>query len=529
MTGQQFIAGTRTASSTSTFTATNPATTNPIAPAFYEATADEVDRALTAAFEAFQLTRTLPPERTAAFLDAIADEILALGDDLIHRATAETGLPNGRFVGERGRTVNQLRLFAQVVREGSWVDARIDTAQPDRSPIPKADIRLMKVALGPVVVFGASNFPLAFSVAGGDTASALAAGCPVVVKAHPAHPGTCELVAGAITRAAERTAMPAGVFSMLHGRSHEVGLALVEHARTAAVGFTGSLRGGRALFDAANRRAVPIPVFAEMGSTNPVFVLPEALAERSNAIAQGLLQSVTLGVGQFCTNPGLVVGLSGAAFDAFAEAVATHAKGSAPGTMLHEGIRHGYEQSVAHMANTTDVAEIARSTTDADPLRTEADAAFFRTDAHTYAEHPHLHEEVFGPASLLVTCADRKAMLDLARNLDGHLTATLHGTPADLEAHRDLIDILTQNVGRLVINGFPTGVEVCPSMHHGGPYPATTDSRFTSVGTAAIQRFVRPICYQNLPDNLLPPALQNANSLGLWRLVDNAMTQEDIM
>ncbi|GAB5518107.1 MAG: aldehyde dehydrogenase (NADP(+)) [Rhodothermales bacterium] len=528
MTGQQFIAGTRSAASTTTFTATNPATSQPLPTAFHEATAEEVDRALKAAFEAFQTTRTLPPKRIAAFLDAIADEIMATGDALIERATAETGLPNGRFVGERGRTVNQLRLFAQVVREGSWVDARIDTAQPERAPIPKPDLRLMKVALGPVVVFGASNFPLAFSVAGGDTASALAAGCPVVVKAHPAHPGTCELVAEAITRAAQQTGMPTGVFSMLHGQGHEVGMALVEHAYTAAVGFTGSLRGGRALFDAANRREVPIPVFAEMGSTNPVFVLPEALAERREALAQGLVNSVTLGVGQFCTNPGLVVGQAGESFDAFADAIAEHAASSSPGTMLHEGIRHGYDQGVAHMANTIGVAEVGRSSTDADQQRTEAAPALFRTDGGTFASNPHLHEEVFGPASLLVACDTRDALLDLARNLDGHLTATLHGTEADLQAYRDLIDILTQKVGRLVINGFPTGVEVCPSMHHGGPYPASTDSRFTSVGTAAIQRFARPICYQNLPDALLPPALQNANPLEIWRLVNNGLTQDAI-
>ena len=526
MHGRQFIADTLSANGTETFVAFNPANGQPLEPRFHEATREEIDRALQAADAAFETYRGLSPEDIARFLEAIADAILDLGDDLLERAHQETGLPMGRLTGERGRTVNQARRFAQVVREGSWVDARIDQANPDRTPIPKPDVRRMLIPLGPVVVFGASNFPLAFSVAGGDTVSALAAGCPVVVKAHPAHPGTCEWVATAIRNAVTVCDLPEGVFSMVHGAGHAVGTTLTEHPLTTAVAFTGSLRGGRALFDAAARRAVPIPVFAEMGSVNPVFVLPEALAERGEAIAAGYVGSVNLGVGQFCTNPGLLVGMDSPALNAFMTAAAERVRDTAPATMLHDGIRQAYNAGVERVRGVTGVANAATSVAEPDAGQTQAASVLFKTDAETFLAEDQLSEEVFGPASIVIVADTVDDLERIARTLDGHLTATVHATETDLVNHEGLLRILERKVGRIVHNGFPTGVEVCASMHHGGPYPATTDSRFTSVGTAAILRFARPICYQNIPDTALPPALRNANPLGLWRLVDNQLTRD---
>src|SRR5499427_6959579 len=394
-------------------------------------------------------------------------------------------------------------MFADLIREGSWVDARIDTPLPDRRPIPKPDLRRMLVPVGPVAVFGSSNFPLAFSVAGGDTASALAAGCPVVVKAHPAHPGTSEMVARAIASAVAATGMPAGVFSMLHGVGHEVGLGLVKHPLTRAVGFTGSLRGGRALFDAAASRPDPIPVYAEMGSVNPVFVLPGALRERAEAIAEGLKNSVTLGVGQFCTCPGLAVGLLDENFARFADKLGGLIAGAQPGTMLYPGILEGYEAGVKRLSDLEGL-QTTQSRIEPDAAKTEARPAVFSTNARTFMRHHELREEVFGPSTVVVSCDSRQEMERVARNLEGHLTATIHGTAEDLRDYDWLVSILENKAGRLIFNGYPTGVEVCASMHHGGPYPATTDSRSTSVGTAAINRFVRPIAYQNFPQSLLP-------------------------
>ncbi len=523
--GQNIIAGKAVTADGEKFPAYAPAEGTYIEPQFEEASADHVNQAMSAAENAFHVYRQLPAERRAEFLEAIADEILAIGDALIERANAETALPKERLTGERGRTMNQLKMFATLIREGSWVEARIDLAQPDRQPLPKPDLRRMLTPLGPVAVFGASNFPLAFSVAGGDTASALAAGCPVVVKAHPAHPGTSELVARAIVAAVEKTQMPAGVFSMLHDRGHEVGTALAKHPLTKAVGFTGSLRGGRALFDVAAARPDPIPVYAEMGSTNPVFILPGALSERGEALAEGMKNSVTMGVGQFCTNPGLTIGLGGDDFSKFTTKLGTLITDAPSGTMLYPGILTAYDQGVKQLGAIEGVNKVQSNHT-AELSRTEARAAMFTTDAVNFLQHRELGEEVFGPSTVVVSCGSNEELEKVASNLEGHLTATIHGTESDLAEFAWLVSILENKVGRLIFNGFPTGVEVCASMQHGGPYPATTDSRSTSVGTAAISRFARPVSYQNFPQSALPVELQNKNERGLWRLVDNQFTKE---
>lgn len=524
--GHHFIGKTPAGATGATFHATNPSTGERLSPPFAEATADDADRALRLAAGAAERYRALDFEARAAFLERAADEIMELGDALLTRAGEESGLPAARLTGERGRTVGQIRMFAEVVREGSWVEARIDHALPDREPLPKPDVRRMLIPIGPVVVFGASNFPLAFSVAGGDTASALAAGCPVVVKGHPAHPGTCELVAGAILKAAEATGMPDGVFSLVHGSGHEIGLELVRHADTRAVAFTGSLRGGRALFDAAASRPDPIPVYAEMGSINPVFVLPGALEKQGDRCAEGLIGSVTLGVGQFCTNPGLVVGCDSLAMERFTQKLAAVVGEAPPGTMLHDGIRQAFEDGSGRLRNTTGVRVVGESAVRPDQGRTQAAAVVFGTDAGTFLGDPGLSEEVFGPSTLVVQCASRSELEAVARGLQGHLTATIHGTADDLKEYRSLVAILETKVGRLLLGGFPTGVEVCPSMQHGGPYPATTDSRSTSVGTAAISRFARPLCYQSFPGEALPVELRDRNERGILRLVDGVYTRE---
>src|SRR4051812_44896798 len=418
----------------------NPATGTELDTDFFEAEPEEIDRAMRLAEQAFDDFRSRTPTERAAFLDRIGVEIDAIGDGLIDLAVAETGLGPDRLKGERGRTVNQLRMFARLIEEGSWVQARIDRAIPDRKPLPKPDLRRMLIPLGPIVAFSASNFPLAISVAGNDTASGLAAGCPVVVKAHPAHPGTSELVASAIVKAVQATNMPEGVFSMLHGRSHEVGLGLVRHALTKAVGFTGSLRGGRALMDAAAARAEPIPVYAEMGSINPVFVLPGALAERGQQIAEGLKASVTLGNGQFCTCPGVVVGLESDATRTFVQAATASFAGAPRGTMLYGGIRDGYQQELQKFMATPGVRVLATSPESgsaSDPSFSSA-ATLLATDARTFLANPELSHEVFGPSSLIVTGKSREEMVEVARNFAGHLTATIHGTPDDLREHADL-------------------------------------------------------------------------------------------
>ena len=526
--GRSLIAGAPVATGGKTFRAVNPATNTPLEPEFHDASPADVDRAMSASAAAFSEYRARSGSDRARFLDAIATEIESLGDALLQRANAETGLPLARITGERARTCGQLRLFAQLAREGSWVDARIDPALPDRQPLPRPDLRRLLIPIGPVVVFGSSNFPLAFSVAGGDTASALAAGCTVAVKAHRAHPGTSELVAGAINRAAAACGMPAGVFSLIHGSGATIGIALVRHPAATAVGFTGSHTAGRALFDATASRPKPIPVFAEMSSVNPVFLLPGAVRERGDTIAQGLLASVTLGVGQFCTKPGLVFVQRGNETDAFLEKLAAAVRAAPCGTMLTRSILDSFTDNRNKITAATGVNALASGHSVADATLTQSESSVATTTARNFLAQPVLATEAFGPFTLIVVADSPDELAACADGLDGQLTATLHGTPADLDGAHALIATLEQKVGRVVVNGFPTGVEVCPAMNHGGPYPATTDVRFTSVGTAALHRFARPICYQNLTDNLLPPALQNANPLGLLRLVNGAPTRDPL-
>ncbi|HTQ09355.1 MAG TPA: aldehyde dehydrogenase (NADP(+)) [Fimbriimonadaceae bacterium] len=465
----------------------------PLEGRFFAASEADVDRAVSLAAEAFRPYRDLPGPVRATFLRAIAEQLEARRETIVPRAMAETALPEARLNGELGRTTGQLRMFASIIEEGSWADMRIDPAQPDRKPAPAPDIRSMLRPLGPVAVFGASNFPLAFSVAGGDTASALAAGCPVVEKAHPAHPGTSELAAEAIVAAANETGMPEGVFSMLFDEGIAVGQKLVKHPGIKAVGFTGSRRGGLALWRLANERPVPIPVYAEMGSINPSVVLPGKLTA---AFAEALFASVTLGVGQFCTNPGLVIAIGPNAefLKAFTEKMAS----AAACPMLTEAIGATYLQGANAMA--AGATALVTPTAPGAPTAFEVDAAAFLRD-------PRLQEEVFGPSSLIVTCRDEAEAISVIRSLEGQLTGSIHATEEELRGVGALVAELEDKVGRLIVNQFPTGVEVNSSMVHGGPYPATTDARTTSVGGRAILRWVRPVCYQNFPASLLPKEL----------------------
>ena len=524
-TGKQIIGFERSGEGTNKIASVNP-TTGEKGSEFYVATATEVDRAVTKAASAFQVYRKKSGREKAAFLEAIADEIMAIGDDLVTVCCGESALPKGRIEGERGRTTGQLKLFANLLKEGSWLDARIETADPQRAPLPKPDIRYMQMPLGPVVVFGASNFPLAFSVAGGDTASALAAGCPVVVKAHPAHPATSELIGQAIQKAAHKTGMPDGVFSLLFGDGPVLGGQLVQHPEIKAVGFTGSYGAGKALFDLAVRREVPIPVYAEMGSTNPVFILPGTIQAQAAPFAKNFSGSVTLGVGQFCTNPGLLIYEQSTSATEFTQKLEEEFAQTAGSAMLAENIYKHYNAGVDRNAKVAGVEQLAQGKSSSE-LNTP-EPILFKTSSKVLKANPTLVEEVFGPTSLVVEATSKDDILDIARNLSGHLTATVHGTEQDLEDYKELLDILQQKVGRVIINGFPTGVEVCSAMVHGGPFPATTDSRSTSVGTAAIFRFTRPVSLQGMPQSLLPDELKNSNPLGIWRLVNGAMSKDAI-
>lgn len=519
--GKNMIAGAILAAGTQQFQALNPATGNTLEGTFTLATEPEINRALEAAQEAFTGYRRKTAQQRAGFLRAIGEQIILLGPALIERAMAETGLPQARLEGERGRTVGQLNKFADALLEGSWVHARIDRAQPDRAPLPRPDVRSMYIPLGPVAVFGASNFPLAFSVAGGDTASALAAGCPVIVKAHPSHPGISELVAGAIAAATQLSGMPPGVFSMLHGGVHESRM-LVQHPALKAVGFTGSLKAGRALFDLAAARPEPIPVYAEMGSVNPVFILPDFLKTKGTDIAAGLCGSVTLGVGQFCTNPGLVITLDTEGLTGFVEALSQQLENSPAGTMLNAGINQAYASGLDALVRRPGVAILAQGQPASG--QNQGRAAVLKVSGAQFLQDEQLQEEVFGPSTVLVAGANAGQLNGIIAALHGQLTATIYGTEQDFRDFPEIIDQLTQKAGRLLFGGFPTGVEVCDAMVHGGPYPATTDSRSTSVGTAAIFRFVRPVAFQNFPDELLPVDLQEGNPLGILRMVDGAWT-----
>ena len=495
---------------------------------FHSANEGDVDRAARLAEEAFETFAGRSGRSRAEFLRKIATNIESVAEDIKKRGSAETGLPEGRLAAETGRTTGQLRLFADLLDEGSWVDARIDTAMPDREPLPKPDIRYMLRSVGPVTVFCASNFPLAFSVAGGDTASAFAAGCPVIVKAHHAHPGTAEIVGQAIADAVKACGLPEGIFSLIYGSGRVVGRALVKHPAVKAVGFTGSRSGGRALFDLAAARPEPIPVYAEMSSINPVFLLPGALRERAEAIATGLHGSLNLGVGQFCTNPGLILGSKNAEMNAFKADFAEKIAATGSATMLHSGIRDSFVAGVSRKRANVGVSVVSVVECDAGPGQADVAPAVFSTDAKTYLKDPELNEEVFGPSTLFVESSDRDDLLRIANELEGHLTASIFGTDEELAANADLITVLQRKVGRLIFNQFPTGVEVCHSMVHGGPYPATTDGRSTSVGSAAIFRFARPVSYQNSPQDVLPEELKDGNSLNIMRTIDGELTRRPV-
>ncbi len=481
----------------------------------------EINPILAKSNQSYKTYRNVSGKQKAAFLRAIAEEIEALGDTLIETASRESNLPTARFMGERGRTTGQLRMFADYIEEGSWVDAIIDTAIPDRQPIPKVDLRKMLVPMGSVVVFGASNFPLAFSTAGGDTASALAAGCPVIVKAHPAHPETSRLVASAIEKAAARTKMPEGVFAHIEG-GVEVGTFLVKHPSVKAVAFTGSYGGGKALFDLANKRKQPIPVFSEMGSINPVILFENALAQRGEALATQLADSVTLGVGQFCTNPGLIIGIESDSFNAFLDSFKAKMQAKTAAPMLHEGIANTYKKGVKNVESQSETEVLTISDTE---KAINGHPSVGVVSGATFLKNKALHHEVFGPFSLVVKCKDKGELKRIIEKLEGQLTATLMAEPADLKKQSVLIDAIGEKCGRLIINNVPTGVEVTHAMQHGGPFPSTTDARFTSVGTSAILRFVRPLCFQNFSNDLLPDALKDGNPLSIWRKVNGEMTR----
>lgn len=498
--------------------AINPATGAALEPDYFWATTAEVDAAAQLAWDAFAEYSQWPAKRRTDFLRRIAERLEANASAIVERGSQETALPPARLQSELARTCFQLRLYGDAFVNGICVGARIDHADANRKPQPKPDVRSMLRPLGPVVVFSATNFPLAYSVAGGDTASALAAGCPVIVKPNQGHLGTSEIVAQLVLEAARDAGAPEGIFSMIYGSGREVGIALVKHPLVKAVGFTGSRSGGRALMDAAAARPEPIPVYAEMASINPVFLLPSALQTNAESIAAGLHNSVTLGVGQFCTCPGLVFADQGRATEALLQKLEGLMSATAPGTMLTPDIRASYEKGIEHFTQTTGVRRAANVASG--NSNTQAGAALFVAGAETFLKEHALQEEVFGPSTIVVQCSSREQMIEAAKKLEGQLTATIHGTPEELAENRELISILETKAGRLVFNGFPTGVEVCHAMTHGGPYPSTSEGRTTSVGTRAAERFLRPVSYQNFPEAALPDELKETNPLGILRLID---------
>lgn len=487
---------------------------------FKDATTGEINEVMQQSWTAFHIYRKMSLKQRADFMRAIAIELEACGDELIQTAMRETNLPEARMRNERGRTIFQLNSYAEACERGEWLEARIDTAIPDKNP-PKPDIRKMLVPLGPVVVFGSSNFPFAYSTAGGDTACAFAAGCPVIIKAHPAHPQTSETVANAILKAADKYKMPKGIFAHMHGVSFEVGKSLVMDPHTKAVGFTGSFIGGKQLFDWASQRKEQIPVFSEMGSINPVFLLPGKLQDAAMDIAKSYAGSITLGVGQFCTNPGLIIGIESMQLDIFVAALKEEIKKTSPGQMLHPGIFKSYVENRANVLAQEGVEMIAVSETE--PIINQGTPTIASASGKAFLNNPVLHKEVFGPYSLIIRCKDMNEMIEVAKHLEGQLTSTLMATENDIKNNDELIEAVKNICGRFILNGVPTGVEVCLSMHHGGPFPATTDSRFTSVGADGIKRFARPICFQNWPNDLLPDELKDENPLKIWRTVNNEL------
>jgi NADP-dependent aldehyde dehydrogenase len=521
ITGEALIGGVAQRGAGNSFKAWNPAKREHMEPAFHMVDVNQIDQACSLAGKAFDVFRNTTDEERAAFLDTVAEQIMALGDALVERAMAETGLPRGRIEGERGRTCNQLKLFGSLLREGSWQDPRIDPALPQRTP-PRPDLRSRLIGVGPVAVFAASNFPLAFSVAGGDTASAFAAGCPVVLKAHSAHPGTSELVARAIVKAVELCGLPSGTFALLTGTGNGIGQALVAHPAIQAVGFTGSRSGGTALMAVAAGRQQPIPVYAEMSSINPVFLLPNALEQHAERIGREFAASLTLGVGQFCTNPGLVLAIDGPGLATFCASATAALNDTQPATMLSAGIASSFRRGVAALGSNEAVTTLLRL----DHEDNQGHAALFRVEAADFLARKELHEEVFGPASLLVVCKDVEQMRAIVEHLEGQLTAAIHLEEGDIAAAQVLMPTLERKVGRILANGFGTGVEVAHAMVHGGPFPATADGRSTSVGTGAIFRFLRPVAYQNLPQALLPAVLRDENPRGIWRRRDGALGKD---
>lgn len=509
-----------------TFKAFNPATLQELPGVFHSATTQEVDKAATKAKEAYAAYKRVSGKQKAVFLKAIADNLEQLGATLIDRVVEESGLTEARLIGERGRTVNQLRMFAGLLEEGSWCDAVIDTALPERKPLPRPDIRKMLRPIGPVAVFSASNFPLAFSVAGGDTASALAAGCPVIVKAHSFHPGTSEMVAGAITKAAQDTGMPDGVFSMIHSIDHAVSQSLVTHPYVKAAGFTGSFYGGKMLYDLAQKREEPIPFFAEMGSVNPVICLPGKVSLDASELGAQLAGSITLGAGQFCTNPGIIVAMEGEKTKELIAALTEKIKMSLPETMLNPRIREAYQQKTSEMEDHPAVEIVSQTNYPVSDHQGRSLVA--KVSSKEFLAHPKLAEEIFGPFSLVIECKDEADFSAVIQSFKGQLTATIMGTENDVTTFREQITALQEVVGRLIFNGLPTGVEVGYAMQHGGPFPATTDARFTSVGMDAIKRFVRPVAIQNAPQSYLPDELKDENPLSIWRTVNASFSKESI-
>jgi alpha-ketoglutaric semialdehyde dehydrogenase len=527
ITGKNYIGSQLLASGDKVFKTFNPQLNVQNPWQFTEATADEIKLAATIADKAFLSFQKCSGQEKALFLKTIADEILALGDALLDVYCQESGLPRGRAEGERGRTIGQLNAFAELVADGSWVEATIDTAIPDRLPLPKIDIRKMMRPLGTVVVFGSSNFPFAYSTAGGDTASALASGCPVIVKSHPMHAGTSEMVASAVIKAAQKTNMPEGVFSNLNSSGIEVGVQLVQDPLVKAVGFTGSIKGGRALYDLAGQRPEPIPVFAEMGSINPVVILPEALKQNTEKWANACAGSVTLGAGQFCTNPGLILAVKSESLNSFTTLLAGEILKIAPTCMLNPSIHKNYKSNNEELSSQNGVEVVAAYDENVNP--NFASQKILTVSGKDFLENPVLHKEVFGPFSIVVQCENEAELATIINKLEGQLTGTIIAEDNEINNFDAVIDALGNRVGRIIFNGMPTGVEVCPSMVHGGPYPSSSDSRFTAVGINSIKRWVRPFSYQNWPDANLPAALQNENPLGISRLVNNKQTNLPIV
>lgn len=526
ITGKNYIGNLLASTGKVTFKTFNPQENKENDVIFTEASSAEIEMAVALASEAFKEFRNVSGVKKSEFLNQIANEIEALGDELIKTYCLESGLPEGRAIGERGRTIFQLRTFANLVKEGSWVEATIDTADPNRQPIPKVDIRKMLIPIGPVVVFGASNFPLAYSTAGGDTAAAFAAGCPVIVKSHPIHAGTGELVASAIINAAEKTGMPNGVFSNLNSSGIEVGVALVKHPQVKAVGFTGSVGGGRALYNMASQRPEPIPVFAEMGSVNPVIILPEAAKNRGTEWAKTYAGSITLSSGQFCTNPGLILGIKGPDLTNFIQKLSEEIVKIEPTCMLHPNIIGAFETKKAAMQKQAGL-QTAASFSD-DIAANYGRQAITTVEGATFLQNTALHQEVFGPFSMVVQCENAKQLEEIIANLEGQLTGTVLAENEELKNYNKVINALQNRVGRIIFNGVPTGVEVCAAMVHGGPYPASTDSRFTAVGINSIKRWVRPFSFQSWPNDLLPDELKNENPLEISRIIDGKQTSDKI-